>query len=228
MTSTRKVAPTDLTELLDTLKHEILVAMNCHGVATIEAFDSERLIVKASMNYAKRIDGVDVPYPPMVDCPLVVLAGGPCRITFPIEKGDQCLIIFNDRDLDAWWASGNKRSLNSGRLHSFSDAIALVGLSSLKDKATNLTRFGAYDSTRVKMANGKTMVGVSPTQVKIASDSTSLGAELNTLLTALQTFSTAAGAATTAAQIAAAAAALAAPLAAVKLALTTPAVGLLE
>jgi hypothetical protein len=56
------------------------------------------------------------------------LSGGQSFISLPITTGDTCLILFNDRDIDTWWYSGESNVPPSGRAHSLSDAIVLVGV----------------------------------------------------------------------------------------------------
>jgi hypothetical protein len=73
-------------------------------------------------------DDTSVEYPVLVDCPYFVLQGGGAYIDMPISAGDYCLVLFNDRDIDNWWSTANVADPASTRKHSFSDAIALVGL----------------------------------------------------------------------------------------------------
>ena len=163
------VNPT-LSDLLDLLKKEIFLDLNCHHIATVQSFNSQSQTVSATINYPKTFfnlnpDGtytpVQVAYPQLVDVPVIVLGGGTCHLTFPITQGDQCLILCNDRNIDAWFQSGQNVPLTSSKTHSLSDGFALVGLNSL---ATSLAN---YDGSRAVLANGTTGVGVGTSQVKI-------------------------------------------------------------
>jgi len=203
---------TDLTRLLNILKDEIKIEINCHAIARVEDFDDARLTVKASMFYPKTINGKTVPHPVLADCPLYIASGGGARLTFPIAQGDACLIAFNDRDLDNWFASGQYKTLNTPRVHAFADGVALVGLNSLADQAKNSAAYGAYDTARAVLAYGRNQIAVGPAGVKIANLTTTLGIQIGDLMLALDAFATTAGSATTATQIAAAAATLQAAL----------------
>jgi hypothetical protein len=195
----------DMRDVMDLIKREVFLSLNCHAIATVKSFNSANMTVNAQMNYCqtviKIVNGVETQMPeyysPLVDCPVFFLGGGTSGLSFPIAAGDQCLICFNDRDLNNWFAGQHSGALASNRLHSFADGIALVW--------NNLNP--GYDATHASLYNGTTMVGVSATKVKIANATASLGTSMTTLLTALQTFMTATGSATTAAQIATAAAA---------------------
>ena len=48
-------------------------------------------------------------------------------VPFEVHEGDACLVIFADRDIDAWFESGEAEVPPSGRMHSLSDGFAFVG-----------------------------------------------------------------------------------------------------
>lgn len=56
-------------------------------------------------------------------------AGG-FSITFPIKEEDECLVLFSERSLDNWFKQSNVQTPTDFRMHSLSDAICLVGMSS--------------------------------------------------------------------------------------------------
>jgi hypothetical protein len=53
--------------------------------------------------------------------------GGDFTLTYPIRKGDECLVVFADRCFDAWHQSGGIQEAVETRLHDLSNAIAIVG-----------------------------------------------------------------------------------------------------
>lgn len=182
-TSSKSTSNPELADLLNLLKKDILLGLNCHAIATIQSFDSSKQTVNASINYTKtfmkrQTDGtykpVQINYPILVDCPAIVLGGGDASLTFPITQGDQCLILFNDRDIDNWVAGGRSSvagPVSTSRLHSLSDGIALVGLNLIS----------GYDENRAVLQKGTTKVGVGESLVLIANDMTTL----NTVLAGL-------------------------------------------
>jgi phage baseplate assembly protein gpV len=72
-----------------------------------------------------------VTLPLLVDCPVFFPAGGGCTLTFPIAKGDECLVVFSSRCIDAWWQSGGIQQQAALRMHDLSDGFAFVGVRSL-------------------------------------------------------------------------------------------------
>lgn len=72
--------------------------------------------------------------PPCVDVPVVFPMGGGYELTFPINKGDECLLIFAERCIDSWFDSGQPSQPADFRQHDLSDAFAIVGVRSLANK----------------------------------------------------------------------------------------------
>lgn len=187
-TSRKKVDP-DLRDALDQAVREAMLQINCHAIGTIQSFDPAKQTVQATLNYPKsvlRSDGaggykpVLIDYPILLDVPVVILSGGPAALTFPIQKGDQCLILFNDRDIDNWFQSGQKVPLASSRLHSLSDAIALVGLRPSSNPLAN------YDATHAGFRWGDALLQLSESKIKLANATESLNTILQDLLSAIQ------------------------------------------
>lgn len=188
------ISDPELADLLSNLKKDIFLSMNCHAVALVQEVNLGTQTLTASVAYSKTFFVFDTPtgkylpvqqsYPLLLDVPFVILGGGSSGITFPIAAGDTCLIFFNDRDIDNWFAGANSGPVNSNRLHSLSDGIALVGLKS-KVQA---------DADRAMISNGTAMVGINQSTGKlVATNGTSLNSVLSNLtstLTALNTLLT--------------------------------------
>ena len=139
MSFRKKPEDFNLTDLFQLHSRNLKLDFNCHAVGIIESFDSSNQTVSAKIAYQKtffeRRNEEYVPikanYPLILDAPVVVLSGGEFSLKMPIVKGDECLVLFNDRSIDAWFNSGGVRDLESNRLHSFSDGIVLVGIRSM-------------------------------------------------------------------------------------------------
>jgi hypothetical protein len=69
--------------------------------------------------------------PLLTDVPIAFpRAGGYC-LTFPAKKGDECLLVFSDMCIDGWWQSGGIQNQMETRRHDLSDAIAILGITSV-------------------------------------------------------------------------------------------------
>lgn len=136
-------------------KKQLKIEFNCHHVGTIESFDPELQTAQASINYTKTFLDIDSignttvttpDFPILVDCPVIVLGGGGGYLSFPIEAGDECLILFNDRDFSTWYGTGSTSSPPpTGVLHAYSDAVILVGLRSVPNVLVD------YDASAVTL-----------------------------------------------------------------------------
>lgn len=83
--------------------------------------------------------------PILINVPVIFPRGGGFSLTFPVAKGDECLLVFCERSIDNWHETGNVKVPGARRFHSLSDATAFVGLSSLPNKVPN------YDNTNVQL-----------------------------------------------------------------------------
>lgn len=159
-TISQNLVPTEpsLRDLLDLFKKDILLSLNCHHIGTIKVFNPLNQTAIVSINYNKtyfefdQITNTYLPkgenYPLLADCPVICLGGGLSSLTFPILPGDECLVLFNDRDLDNWFIGGTGAPNATARLHSFSDGIIIVGIRSLPHVLSN------YDPLNVVLKNG--------------------------------------------------------------------------
>ena len=60
-------------------------------------------------------------------------------ITYPLKAGDECILLFSDREIESWFVNGNVNAEIYPRLHDLTDAIAIVGLRSLPNMISILT-----------------------------------------------------------------------------------------
>lgn len=150
----------DLDALISLIKNQIKREINCVSVGTIQEFNSTTQTANVFLNYRKTLKkrnsvsikenaDVIIKYPVLVRCPVVILGGGGSYLTFPIAAGDDCVVLFCDRDIDLWLEKGYKDNPPvSERMHSFSDAIALVGLRSVPNKISS------YEASKVTIKYG--------------------------------------------------------------------------
>lgn len=185
-----------LKDLLDLWKLNSDLDFNCHHLATIQSFDSEKQTVQCSINYKQTYWELDqtnrnlipknLDYPTLIDCPVIVIGGGPCRITFPITKGDQCILMFNDRDIENWFQGASASPNATATLHGFSDAIALIGPNNLSSLIEN------YDTIRALITNGNAKLGINSENNKLTLQNsvTTLNTLLQNLCTQLEDLTT--------------------------------------
>lgn len=148
--------PGNLATLLEVFSREISRNLNCVQIGTIESFNTANQTAEVSINFKRLINNELREYAVLLDVPCVVMNGGGGGISFPIAKGDNCVILFNDRDIDNWYASGAVMEPNSARTHSMSDAIAIVGINSLATSISDYLASGTkiwYGGAMIKLEN---------------------------------------------------------------------------
>lgn len=151
----------NLASLLELLKGNIMMQLNCHQVGEIVSFDSSTQTAEVQIKMLKMINGKLEEYSILIDCPCVVLSGGKGRLTFPIEQGDSCIVLFNDRDIDNWYAGGQKMLPRTNRMHSYTDAIALVGIRNKQNQIEDYLQHGVelkYGKSTIKLENNKVTI----------------------------------------------------------------------
>lgn len=136
--------PPDLRALLDIFKSELRYDLNCHQVGQIISFDASKQTASVQISVLKTLpDGKQVPYPVLGDCPVAILSGGTAYLQMPIQSGDPCLVLFNDRDIDNWFTTGNVVAPNTERAHDLSDGLVIVGVRNLGNKLAGYLLTGA-------------------------------------------------------------------------------------
>lgn len=189
----RTTSDPSLKDVLDMHKREIMLEMNCHALGIVESFDAQDQTCTIKINYLKtqvvktqagNYEERQFNYPLLIDCPTVIYRGGNAGLTMPITQGDSCLVLFNDRDFDNWFAGNDFAPVATNRLHSISDGIALVGVGSLSSKLEN------YDSENPHLFNGDTSLKIKSDKILLENSTGKLGmilAELVDKIIALQT-----------------------------------------
>lgn len=160
-----------------------LTAMTCEVQPTIQG---------TVENENGTIESVNLPL--LVDVPLVFPGGGGYILTFPLAAGNEVLVVFASRCIDAWWQSGGIQRPMEARMHDLSDGFAIPGPRSQPNRVNSIsadsaqlrsnsgtTYFGLTDAGKIEMANAtKNLRGVLDGMLDL----------LNTLNTNLTTFAT--------------------------------------
>ncbi|MGF6837073.1 hypothetical protein QF001_000940 [Paraburkholderia youngii] len=96
--------------------------------------------------------------PLLVDVPVHFPRGGNCTLTFPVTKGDECLVVFAARCIDGWWQSGGVQPPAEPRIHDLSDGFAFVGFFSQATKISNIST----TSAQLRSNDGQAYIDLNP------------------------------------------------------------------
>lgn len=191
-----------LASVLELFRQSVMYQLNCHQVGEIVSFDPVTQTAEVQIKMTKDQNDKTVEYPVLLDCPCVVLSGGAGNLTFPIKQGDSCLVLFNDRDIDNWYASGQKMNPRTPRTHNFSDAIALVGIRNKQNQLSGYLTDGTelkYGGSTIQLQDNKVTITNGTTQVQLSGGEVTITATTVNVVAPTATFSgavTIAGAAT--------------------------------
>lgn len=133
--------PPSPTALQDAQQREFSKTINCARPGTIVDYDPGAEGVRpptATVQIAQlqvtsiAVDGTQTfaPYPPLQLVPVYFAGGGNWDMTWPVAQGDECLLIFSDREIDNWFTNGAGLAPTTTRLHDLSDAFCIVGIRS--------------------------------------------------------------------------------------------------
>lgn len=168
----QQVNPPSLVELLQSHKREIMKAINCVKIGVIQSFNAatQEATVQVAQQQVTSISTIGVrtiaEYPLLLNVPVVFPAGGGFTLTFPIGAGDECLVLFNDREIDNWLTSGPGLAPTTGRVHDLSDGFALVGVRSNPRALAGVST----NSTQLRSDDGQTFVEVGSGKIQLIAD----------------------------------------------------------
>ena len=127
--------------------------------------------------------------PEITNCPVHYPAGGGFQITYPLEAGDDCLVLIAERSIDEWMATGNASNIpRMLRRFDLSDAIVIPGLRPNARALTNVDT-GAL---QIRNENGSVMrvnddgtVYLGNSLADLVAETEDLATETNNIVTAL-------------------------------------------
>ncbi len=120
-----------------------------------------QLAIRERLNYDGELQWTDIPVLP--DVPFFIYSGGGYCVTLPIQTGDECLVVFGDNCMDAWWQSGGIQNQVEMRRHDLSDGFAVVGFRS----QPNTVRGYSAGSAQIRNASGDACIEISGSTINI-------------------------------------------------------------
>jgi hypothetical protein len=140
----------DQRERLNDPQEALRIALEGHqaGIWTalpgiLQTFDADKMTAAVQASIQGRLlqeDGSwkDAALPILLDCPVIFPTGGGFALTFPLTQGDEGLVVFASRCIDAWWYSGGVQKQARSRMHDLSDGFFLPGCFSQPRKLSNI------------------------------------------------------------------------------------------
>lgn len=124
-------------------------------------------IALAATVYDEQGNGTLTRYPLLIYVPLIYPRGGGYALTFPVAAGDEVLIVFSSRCMDAWWQNGGVSEQVEARINDLSDGFAIPGLTSVPRALANVSA----SSIQLRNDAGDTYVEINADKVNVVSPS---------------------------------------------------------
>lgn len=105
--------------------------------------------------------------PLLVDVPVAMFRAGGYCITFPVNEGDEGLVLFADMCIDAWFQSGGVQNQMDKRRHDLSDGFFLP----LTWSQPRVISGYSTDSVQVRNEGGNAYVEIKGDQINLVSPS---------------------------------------------------------
>ena len=134
----------------------------------IQAFDPTTQTVSVQPALRERVRQPDlttrwVAIPVLHDVPLVLPRAGGFVLTFPVQPGDECLLVFADMAIDGWWEAGGVQNQVEKRRHDLSDAFAILGTWSQPRVIAGY----ATDAARLQTDDGTSYISLKPGEIDL-------------------------------------------------------------
>jgi len=116
--------------------------------------------------------------PLLTQVPVQFPRAGGYSITFPVQKGDECLVVFGDSCIDGWWQSGGVQQQMETRRHDLSDAMAILGITSTGKVIGKTGAAFSTGSMQIRSDDGGTYIELAGENINIKATKVTIDGEL--------------------------------------------------
>ena len=170
----------DLGLVLRNLGDRLSARFKCHRVGKIKKINTDRLTVDVELlDKLVHLDNVS-DITELADLPLLIYGGANSGLTFGNIVGCECLVHFNDTDIDNWYSTGEAYEPNTGRQHDFADGFVELRPFSLPKKINynmngtilwnGAIKISLLDNGNLEFTNGSANIVMSGNKVTITGD----------------------------------------------------------
>ena len=136
--------------------------------ASVVSYNAAKLTVSAQPTIQAQVrtpagQWINTTLPVCVDCPVSFPGGGGFTLTFPIAVGDEGILVFASRCIDAWWQNSGVQPQAELRMHDLSDGMFIPGLFSVPKVPANVST----TACQLRSIDGQTLVEVGPGKIQL-------------------------------------------------------------
>lgn len=135
--------------MMDVNANAIFTRLNCHGIGKILEFDASTQTCTIQLMQLKEFDDIHYIPAPLTQVPLIISGVNDAYITMPNPVGTTCLILFMDRNIDAFLRTKEQYAPETTRMHDFTDCVAITTFKTLVDPIEN------YDTEAITISYNK-------------------------------------------------------------------------
>jgi ribosomal protein L18E len=166
--------------LAEKIKNDIRVAIP--GI--VQSFDPVEQTVTVQSAIRERIRDQDgnmsfTDLPLLLDVPVMFPRAGGFVLTMPVVPGDECLVIFGDMCIDAWWSNGGVQNQIEKRRHDLSDGLAIMGVWSQPRVVSGYST----NSAQLRTEDGSTCIDIKPEEIGVTALNVSVTAADKVIIT---------------------------------------------
>lgn len=132
----------------------VMARLNCHNVGKIVEFDPLTQTATIEMMVIKQFNKRSYIPSLLMQVPLIIYGAGNAHITLPNPVGSICLVLFLDRNIDNFILTGEQYEPETGRMHDFSDCVALTTFKTLANPLQE------YDERAISLLNNEIIENV--------------------------------------------------------------------
>lgn len=130
----------DLHSAVDIAGNKSALDFNCMRIGIVQQFHPEDLTV--SVLIANKVDSKQLYNGTQETRNYAQIRAKVCFcnpfITNEVNEGDECVILFSDREIESWFVNGDVNPVAYPRMHDLTDAVAILGIRSLPNMITIL------------------------------------------------------------------------------------------
>lgn len=130
-------------------QESVMSRLNCHNIGKILEFDAGTQRCTIQLMQIKQFRHRYITPPLLTDVPLIILGAGNAHITMPDPVGTICLLLFMDRNIDAFLETGELYAPDTTRMHDFTDCVALTTFTTLANPMVD------YDTEAITLIHQK-------------------------------------------------------------------------
>lgn len=157
-----------MTELIKRSFIEMMKDIGTSIPGQIIAFDPETQLAQLQIAIQGVAEGNPFTHQPLIECPVYFSGGSDFFIEHEVQPGDEGIILFSQRCIEAWQNSGGIAENPTLRFHDFSDAYFLPGLRSEPNAISSFSN----DGVKIRNKDGDRYIwlkGDGSAEIKVSS-----------------------------------------------------------